>query len=214
VYNQGMTVIEKARSMSSVPKRLLKPADFLAQERQAPLESEYYQGEVFAMARASRQNNRIAFNLIRDASRQLKGRPCEIYPSGMRVKVTKTGLYTNPDATIVCDHPQFEDAETDTLLNPLVIFEVLFPSAERYDRGARTAQYRTVSSLRECLLIAQDEPRVEHYVRQGDSNWPVTELTKLTDSIRLTSVPVVISLAELYDRVELEPDTDRESPTW
>src|SRR5437667_2074063 len=122
--------------MSSERKTHLSPEEYLALERKAPVRSEYLDGDMVAMSGGSREHNLIVTNLVRDLSLKLKGRPCEVYPSNMRVKVSATGLYTYPDVVVVCGKPQFEDANVDTLINSTLIAEVLSDSTEGYDRGA------------------------------------------------------------------------------
>src|SRR4051812_41297267 len=104
--------------MSAECKRLLTPQEYLAKERLAPFRSEYYRGEMFAMAGASFEHTVEKDNFAREAGNQLKGGPCRVLTSDMRVKVSTTGLYTYPDIVIVRDKPQFEDNVFDTLLNP------------------------------------------------------------------------------------------------
>ena len=120
------------------------------------------------MAGASREHNLIAANLVRRIGNQLDGRPCETYTNDMRVLVSQTGLYTYPDVIVVCGEALFLDENEDTLLNPTVIAEVLSPTTEAYDRGKKFGHYRRLESLREYVLVAQDEVLVEHYVREGD----------------------------------------------
>ncbi len=130
--------------MSVQLKPFLSPQEYLTLERQAETKSEYYAGEVFAMAGASRKHNTIVPNLLYLLVGQLKGRSCEVYNSDMRVKVSVTGLYTYPDLTVVCGKPRFDDDQEDTLLNPTVIVEVLSKSTEAYDRGEKFAMYRAL----------------------------------------------------------------------
>src|SRR5438094_499662 len=141
--------------MSTVSKRLLSPEEYLAQERRAEFRSEYLRGEVFAMAGASYEHTRIKDNFSREIGNQLKGGPCFVLTSDMRVKVNATGLYTYPDAVIVCEQGRFEDANVDTLLNPRVIVEILSDSTEAYDRGGKFGHYRQIASLQEYVLVAQ-----------------------------------------------------------
>jgi hypothetical protein len=110
------------------------------------------------------------------------------YQADMRVKVSPTELYTYPDVTVVCAEPQFEDAEVDTLLNPTVLVEVLSPSTADYDRGGKFAHYRRLASLQEYVLISQDRPLVEHYVRRGSDQWLLTEQRGLEDTLVLPSI--------------------------
>lgn len=190
--------------MSTRIRRLFTPEEYLAVERKAGYKSEYLAGEIYAMVGASRQHNRIVTNLVRELSQQLKGRPYWVYPSDLRVKVSPTGLYTYPDVIVTCGQERFEDDQQDTLLNPLVIIEVLSKSTASYDRGEKFEHYRRLDSLREYLLIAQDRRHVEHYVRQPDDRWLLSETTS-EDTIHLPSIECVLSLAEVYDKVDFDP---------
>ena len=154
------------------------------------------------MSGASREHNLIAGNILRETGSQLKDRPCEVYVSDMvRVGVNPTGLYTYPDVVAVCGEPDFEDSELDTLLNPTLIVEVLSPSTEAYDRGEKFAHYRRLVSLREYVLVSQDRVCVERYVRQGDG-WLLTELSRLEDNLRLTSIDCDVALSEIYAKIQ------------
>src|SRR5580698_2706245 len=118
-------------------KRSWTPDEYLAMERSSPEKHEYCDGEVFAMAGASEKHNLIVANVVGELRNLLRRRPCKVYPSDMRVKIPATGLYTYPDASIVCHRPAFEDDTADTLLNPQAIVEVLSDSTEDYDRGTK-----------------------------------------------------------------------------
>src|SRR5215211_3382177 len=152
--------------MSSQRKTLLTPEEYLAVERRSEVRSEYLAGEVFAMVGASKRHNLIVSNLIRVLGNQLLDRPCNVYPSDMRVKVSRIGKYTYPDVVVACEEEEFDDEERDTLLNPLVIIEVLSESTEAYDRGRKFEHYQYIESLTEYLLVSQEPYRVEQYVRQ------------------------------------------------
>jgi hypothetical protein len=128
--------------MTAQPKPRYTPQEYLARERQAEVRSEYFAGEIFAMSGNSRGHNLIVTNAVGELRHRLRHRPCEVYPSNMRVKVEASGLYTYPDVTVVCGEPRFEDAEVDTLLNPMVLMEVLSKSTEAYGRGKKSAHYR------------------------------------------------------------------------
>jgi Uma2 family endonuclease len=189
--------------MSTAPTRRLTPQEYLAQERLAEFRSEYLRGEVFGMAGASYEHTRIKDNLARKAGNQLENGPCRVLTSDMRVKVDATGLYTYPDIAIVCDEPQFEDDKFDTLLNPRAIVEVLSDSTEKYDRGAKFGHYRHVPSLQEYILVAQDRPLVERYVRQPNGSWLLTVFDQPSHVFSFTSIPVQIPLTEIYRDVKL-----------
>ena len=198
--------------MSAAPKPLLTPQEYLTRERRAETKSEYLRGEVFAMSGASRAHNLIATNAAAELRQQLRDRPCEVYVGDMRVKVSPTGLYTYPDVTVVCGEPEFEDEEVDTLLNPKVLVEVLSPSTADYDRGGKFTHYRRLPSLHEYVLISQDRPLVEHYVRQGPDEWLLTERSSLEDILVLPSLPCRLPLSEIYFKVRF-PSEDASSRT-
>ena len=132
---------------------------------------------------------------------QLKERPCEVYPSDMRVKVSETGLYTYPDVTVVCGEPQLEDDRRDTLLNATVIFEVLSESTESYERGSKSAHYQKIPSLVEYVLVSQREYSIEQCVRQSDGPWLRSEVCGSKNKLDLPSIQCSIELAQIYERI-------------
>ena len=140
--------------------------------------------------------------MIYRINRNLNGGPCQTLSSDQRVKVPKTGLYTYPDIVIICEPPQFEDDERDTLLNPRVIIEVLSESTETYDRGEKAKHYKRISSLQEYVLVSQREAFVERMVRQDDGSWKVTEFAGMDATLEFTSVPAKVALTEIYRGVE------------
>ena len=155
------------------------------------------------MLGASVQHNLITGNTYASLHSQLRKRNCNVFPSDMRVKAVQTGLYTYPDITVVCGQLQFEDEREDALVNPVVIIEVLSPSTENYNRGKKFQNYRTMLSLCEYILIAQDDHRVEHYARQSDNTWVLSEVVRLHDWVELTSIQCVLDLADIYEKVEI-----------
>jgi Uma2 family endonuclease len=186
-------------------QRRYTPQEYLAQERQAAYKSEYIAGQIVAMSGASRVHNRITMNLARVLDTQTLDGPCETYGSDQRVKVSASGMYTYPDFTVVCSQPQFEDGHVDTLLNPTLIIEVLSPSTEAYDRGAKFGYYRQLPSLQEYLLIAQDQMLIEHYVRAEDA-WRYTATTDPAAVVRLLAIGCELPVAEVYRRVSFPAD--------
>ncbi|WP_394753825.1 Uma2 family endonuclease [Crenothrix sp.] len=184
--------------------------DYLSLERNAPYKSEFHDGEIYAMMGASRQHNLIVFNIARELGLQLKNRPCEAYVNDMRVKAVTARSYHYPDITVVCGTPQFEDAHVDTLLNPTVLIEVLSPSTEAYDRGGKFAHYRKIASLCEYLLVTQDQPSIERYLRQGDI-WMLSETIELDATVSLESIGCTLSLREVYDKVLDDADKNPEA---
>jgi len=102
-------------------KHNLTVRDYLQFERSSPARHDFYQGEIYALAGSSEAHNIILSNIIITIGSQLRKRPCRIYPSDLRIRIPKMNIYTYPDASIVCGTPLFDDAERDTLLNPLMI---------------------------------------------------------------------------------------------
>lgn len=187
--------------ISIQPQPLLTSHEYLAWERRQETRHEYVNGEIHAMTGASREHNLINGNLFAALHFQLRGKPCEIYNNDMRVKVSETGMYTYPDIVAACGEPEFDDAEMDTLLNPVLIIEVLSESTEAYDRGAKFLHYRNLPSLQDYLLVAQSEYRIEHYVRQAGNRWLLTEYRNIEEALTLTSVDCELRLRDLYERL-------------
>lgn len=192
--------------MSTAMKTLLTPEEYLVRERRAEWRSEFFRGEMFAMAGATWEHTLIKDNLAGELRNRLKAGPCQVATSDLRVKVNATGLYTYPDLVIVCDPPQFEDHVHDTLLNPRVIVEVLSDSTEKYDRGTKFAHYRQLPSVQEYVLVAQDRPLVERYVRQADDTWVLTAFSDLAASLVFGAIAAPLPLAEIYRGVQF-PET-------
>ena len=191
--------------MSPAEKLLFSPEDYLARERQASYKSEYYQGELFAMAGASEQHNLIVMNVGATLHGQLKSRPCRVYPSDLRLLIPTTGLFTYPDLMIICGEPQFEYDRRDVVSNPIVLVEVLSNSTEAYDRGAKFEQYRTLESLKQYVLIAQDRTSVESFTKSSDGNWVLSATNEMQQSHRLEPIECTLVLADVYDKVTFEP---------
>ena len=197
--------------MSSPAIRRFSPADYLALERASEFKHEFFDGEMFRMSGGTIEHSQIAANVIGELHNQLADGPCRVLTSDMRIKLP-TGLYNYPDASIVCDQPQFEDGHKDVLLNPLVIIEVLSPSTEAYDRGKKFRHYQTCSSLREYMLIAQDRAAVDHFLRQPTSGqWLLTTFESLNAVVPLPSLEVSLSLGEIYAKVEFPPEEESAS---
>jgi len=197
---------------SAATKKRFTPQEYLALERKSETRNEYYNGEIFAMAGASREHNLIAGNLFRDIGNQLEDRPCETYMNDMRVWIEATGLYTYPDVVVVCGEPRFQNREVDTLLNPAVIVEVLSPTTEAYDRGDKFRHYRRIDSLREFVLISQDRMMVERYTRQG-KDWVLSDMTDPDQVLKLESIGCQIPLGRIYAKIKFPEPGAAEEPT-
>jgi Uma2 family endonuclease len=176
--------------------------EYLAREEEAEYRSEYYQGEIFAMAGGSANHNRIAGNLYTDLNIAFEGKPCEAFINDVRLLVKKNGLYTYPDVMMVCGKLQFVKGRDDTLTNPIVIIEVLSDSTAGYDRGAKFELYRALKTLQDYILIDQTKVHLEHFHKLKDGRWILQEFEQLEDKLPLESVEVEISLQRIYRNVE------------
>lgn len=190
--------------MSALAKPRVSPEEYLALEREAEYKSQYFNGEVLAMAGGSYYHNIITGNIIRELGNLFKKHPCGVCPSDMKIKVPKTVLFTYADAVVVCGNPKFDDKMKDVLLNPTLIVEVLSESTEAYDRGKKFEQYRQLPSFREYLLVAQDRCRIEQFSKQEDARWLFSEIHDMAGAVKLSSVDGELAAAEVYDKVEFE----------
>ncbi len=184
----------------------LSEDEYIARERSAESKSEYLDGQVFAMAGGTPRHNLVSANLTAAVATRLRGKPCVALTSDQRILVHQTGLYTYPDLTIVCGGVRAHPGHDDTVVNPTVLVEVLSPSTEAYDRGAKFAHYRRVESVKEILLVATDEPFVERYVRATDNpeEW-VLHTHAGHGAVRLDSAGIQVPLDEVYSGLDQLP---------
>ena len=180
----------------------LTQEEYLAFEREADIKHEYCNGQLYAMSGASRAHNLISLNIAGELRAQLKGRPCEVYMSEMRVLVDAARSYRYPDVVVACDVPRFQDDVFDTLLNPTVIVEVLSQSTEARDWGEKFAEYAQLVSLRDYVLVSQKTVRVEHYFRQG-TRWVSRDCRDLAEVLQLESINCALPLRDIYEKVKV-----------
>jgi Uma2 family endonuclease len=186
--------------MASVPNYYLTPDEYLAQERKAEFKSEYLDGVVYALAGASTRHNLITANIIITLGGQLKGRPCRVYPSDLKVRVPNSNRFFYPDVSVVCGDDKFADDQRDVILNPTLLVEVSSETTTAFDHGKKFLSYQQITSLQEYLLVSQDEFLVEGYARQGNETWLYTKTTGLEGSLTLSSIECSLALADVYDK--------------
>ena len=179
----------------------LTPEEYLTWERKTITKNEYLSGKIVAMSGASYQHTLITMNVSGELYIQLKGRECTVHTNDMRVKARSTSSYFYPDVVVVCGKPSFEDNSFDTLLNPIVIIEVLSPSTEIYDRVEKFRHYQQLESLQEYILVSQDKVHVEHHIRQ-ETQWEQSEFRTFENVLTLASIECELSLQGIYKRVE------------
>lgn len=184
----------------------ISPEEYLAIERRATYRSEYLNGEMFAMAGATRQHNRISSNLVSGIDQHIKSRDCNVYASDMRVYVPSTGYFTYPDIVITCGGEEFTDAYSDVLVNPLVVIEILSDSTAAFDRGKKFEQYRELASFVEYLLVEQRIPRVEQYILYNASEWRYRDIRGIDDQVvTIQAIECSLPLRDIYHKVDLSP---------
>ena len=193
--------------MSALPKRCFTPEEYLLLENQAAYKSQYVAGEIYAMAGVEPEHIDIVRNLVVALEAQFGDRPCKTYFTDMRVRAEAGEMYTYPDVAALCGEPRFDrSSRPSALLNPQVIFEVLSPSTEVFDRGEKFFRYRTLNSLTDYLLVASEFMRVEHFVRQESGAWTITEYRQPGNELPIRSLDVRLTLAQIYRQVVFPDD--------
>jgi Uma2 family endonuclease len=202
--------------MTAQPKATLSEEEYLVYERASSIKHEYYRGHIYAMSGGTERHNLIAGNTLASLHGQLRRKAGRVYPSDMRINILRTGLNTYPDVAVVCGQSQFTDATRDTITNPVVIIEVLSPSTERYDRGMKFQNYRTIDTLQDYILIAQDQFYIEHYIRQQHGQWLLQETANLDEEIHIQSIECTLRLEDIYEKIDFgenDPDLPRDIPS-
>ena len=196
--------------MSTVLKGITL-ADYEARERVAELKSEYYRGEMFAMAGGSVNHSLISNNISGELRQVLKDRPCHVFNSDLRIKIEETGLYTYPDVSVVCGPLRYDANVSETVTNPILLVEVLSESSESYDRGVKASHYRKIDSLQVLMLVSQKSPSVETLVRQPDGAWLLREVSNLEDAVHIGPLDIWLAMKEIYRGVLFNADSAQDN---
>src|ERR1051326_7006006 len=157
---------------------------------------------MFAKAGGSPTHSLLACNLIGELRNRLQGRQCVVFNSDLRIKVEPTGLFTYPDASVVCGQMRMLPGADDVLVNPVFLAEVLSPSTEAYDRGKKSEHYRQIQSLRGYFFISQEEVHAESFSRDGNQ-WVLAEASGLEAAIEIPALEITLALSQIYAKVEL-----------
>ncbi|MCE7872235.1 Uma2 family endonuclease [bacterium CPR1] len=187
--------------LSHRERRRFTPEEYLQLEETSTCRNEYIGGEIFSMTGGSLDHNRLVGNLFAALKQALRGGPCEVFSSDVRLLVERFTLFTYPDLVVVCGPPRLMADRPDTLTDARVIVEVLSPSTESYDRSEKFRMYRALPSLEEYVLVAQDAVRVERHHRQASGDWLWTELTQREDRLELLSLALAVGVNEIYESV-------------
>jgi Uma2 family endonuclease len=198
--------------MAANPVTKLTEQQYLEIERAAEFKHEFLDGEMIAMSGATLRHSDIASNVLAELRGRLRGSQCKAFNADLRVRASER-LCSYPDVSVICGKPALAGENQDILLNPIVIFEVLSPTTEKYDRGLKFQLYRTNESLREYILVSQGSVRVEHYVRQDATTWTLRDYVSMNDELKMDSIGASLPLHRIYDGVELEPLSAPDHPT-
>jgi len=187
--------------------------EYLRLDNESDEKHEYWDGfivplsQLIAMAGGTFEHSLITTNFTSALNARLKGGPCRVMGSDLRIKVPRSPFYLYPDASVICDPPLFDPQAggRTTVLNPRVAVEVLSPSTEAYDRGKKLQRYLQIPSLEEYVLIAQAEPSIDTYFRHPDGSWTFSVAYGLDATVTLRSLGVSVPLGEVYANVDFPP---------
>ncbi len=187
-------------------KTYASPEEYLEQEVKAEFRSEYRNGEVIPMPGGTPNHNQLAGNFYRDFYAQFEDSSYEAYINDVRLWIPSYKLFTYLDVMVMEGERRFLEGRKDTLLDPLVIIEVLSDSTELYDRTEKFQMYRSLGSLKEYILISQYALRVDHYAIDPNGNWLFRDYEGGDSVLKLASVPFEIKLSDLYRKVNFETE--------
>lgn len=184
-------------------KKNFSIAEYLEIEQEASDKHEYYRGEMFAMAGAGPKHNIIFKNIFRELAYTLKGKPCQPYGSDQRIHIPENGLFTYPDISIMCGDIDTSKEDKDSIIHPVMIFEILSPSTRDYDRGSKFTFYRAIATLKEYILVDSDSISVEVFRLNENRFWQLEEYNQMNQSLQLQTLGFSIPISEIYDGVNI-----------
>ncbi len=192
-------------------KNGISPEEYLTAERESETKNEYFGGEIFAMAGASREHNQISANIVRVQGNLMIEKRCSVFSSDMKVKMREIGKYTYPDVVVVCGDEEYDDEHGDTLLNPIVIIEILSDSTEAYDRGDKFSHYQLIDTFSEYILVSQYLCKVEKFSRRKDGTWIYSKYERPEDTVSIESADCELPLSEIHRKVNFSEYHMRQS---
>ena len=191
--------------MLKANEKYISIEEYFARDDTAEHRSEYYRGDVFAMAGGTPNHNRITVNLSSLLNAQFLGGPCEAFSIDLRVQVAKDTHYTYPDVVVVCGELEFADGRSDTITNPVVIMEVLSESTRDYDRGTKFTAYRGIETLTDYILIDQNAVHIEYFSKECDGTWRLREYFSTEEVVEIKSTGAMLPVNAIYERVAPTP---------
>jgi Uma2 family endonuclease len=187
--------------MSANPNPIVTVEEYLKLDESSPTKYEYIDGYVVAMAPPSLNYVRITANLLFHLRSKLAGRDCEVYASDLRVLVEAADSRYYPDVVVICGEPQVVKESGDSIVNPIILIEVLSPNNAFIDTGKKMIHYKQIPSLKEYLLVPQNSYVIGHHIKQDDDRWDYGEYSGISETVRLHSINVTIPIRDIYDKV-------------
>jgi Uma2 family endonuclease len=194
------------KSIASAETRLYSPEEYLEMEVLSEDRHEYRDGEIVLMTGAMPNHNRITRNLCASMTLGLRGQSCEVFVADQRLWIPKKRLHTYPDVMVIDGKLQLQKGRKDTVMNPLLIVEVLSNSTADYDRGDKFTAYRSIPGFQEYLLVSQYGQQIEHYVKRSEKKWDFQSYDETDAVVRLETVGVEMTIADIYDKVEFNSE--------
>lgn len=190
--------------MSASAQEYITTDQYFTLEEGSDVKHEYYRGAIYAMTGGTARHNLIVANIIALLHGQLRGTPCHVFPSDLRLKIESAGLYTYPDISVICGPILYAENRQDTVTNPIVLIEILSPSTENYDRGKKFEHYRTIETLQEYIVVAQDRIHIEHYIRQDDHRWLLVDFFAADQVVHAGSIHCTLSVELVYEDITFD----------
>lgn len=190
--------------MSASAQEYITTDQYFTLEEGSDVKHEYYRGVIYAMTGGTARHNLIVANMIALLHGQLRGTSCHVFPSDLRLKIESAGLYTYPDISVICGPIFYADNRQDTVTNPMVLIEILSPSTENYDRGKKFEHYRTIETLQEYIVVAQDRIHIEHHIRQDDHRWLLVDFFAADQVVQAGSIHCTLSVELVYEDITFD----------
>lgn len=187
--------------MLKTDQKFFSPQEYFALENEAECRSEYFRGELFAMAGGTPNHNRLTLDFANLLNTAFKNRSFEAFASDLRVQIDKEKHYVYPDVAVICGEIVFAENRKDTVGNPVLIAEILSDSTKDYDRGSKFTAYRNIRTLKDYVLIAQDRVHIEHFSKENDGIWRLREYFNPEEVLILESLGISLLIREIYSRV-------------
>jgi Uma2 family endonuclease len=197
--------------MQATETRYYTPEEYLALEEAADFRSEYIDGQIIPMTGGTTNHNRIALNFSAALNFAFRQQDYEVFMSDVRLWIPDRRIYTYPDVMVIAGAPEYHDNRKDTIVNPIVIIEVLSKSTQSYDRDEKFSAYGTIPTFQEYVLLDQTQKRIEQFYRTGKKQWSLRQYDEEDEAIALASVPFEVRLDEVYSKVKFEMESESSS---